>query len=336
MGNRGWAATGATATMAGLALLLTACGSSGSNTNAGAAYSGSGMGASPSSSAMAGPTATLTIKATSIGQVLTNARGDTLYWYAKDTKDGPSTCTGSCASAWPMVAGQAVAASGVKLAGQLGTVTDAGGARQATYNGYPLYTYAGDKTPGQTTGNGGLWHVISGSALTAASMSSTPATRAVTSAGGYSYGSGTAVTSSGSSSSGGSPLGPAAPGRVLKAVSRAVSSSGNSRARASVSQARASRANSPREPGWRTSSACRLVIKSCSSGLSIPVAVTLPGPCPDSLQFFWMQIATRGAQGTAKPPGPFDQAVNAPGDRTPRTPSGSRPCRSAHPGPAGP
>ena len=204
MGNRGWAATGATAAMAGLALLLTACGSSGSNTNAGAAYSGSGMGASPSSSAMAGPTATLTIKATSIGQVLTNARGDTLYWYAKDTKDGPSPCTGSCASAWPMVAGQAVADSGVKLAGQLGTVTDAGGAGQATYNGYPLYTYAGDKTPGQTTGNGGLWHVISGSALTAASMSSTPATRAVTSAGGYSYGSGTAVTSSGSSSSGGS------------------------------------------------------------------------------------------------------------------------------------
>jgi predicted lipoprotein with Yx(FWY)xxD motif len=199
MGNRGWAATGATAALAGLALMLTACGSSGSNTNAGAAYSGSGMGASPSSSAMAGPTATLTIKATSIGQVLTNARGDTLYWYAKDTKDGPSTCTGSCASAWPMVAGPAVAASGVKLAGELGTVTDAGGARQATYNGYPLYTYAGDKTPGQTTGNGegGVWHDITGSALTAAAgMSSPSATRSATSSGGgYGYGSGVPVGS---------------------------------------------------------------------------------------------------------------------------------------------
>src|SRR6201996_802516 len=199
MGNRGWAATGATAAMAGLALLLTACGSSGSNTNAGAAYSGSGMGASPSSSAMAGPTATLTIKATSIGQVLTNAQGDTLYWYSKDTKDGPSTCTGSCATAWPMVAGQAVAASGVKLAGELGTVTDAGGVMQATYNGYPLYTYAGDKTPGQTAGNGegGVWHDITGSALTtAAGMSSPSATRSATSSGGgYGYGSGVPVGS---------------------------------------------------------------------------------------------------------------------------------------------
>jgi predicted lipoprotein with Yx(FWY)xxD motif len=205
MRNRGRAAAGATAGMAGLALLLSACGSSGSNTNAGAAYSGSGMGASPSSSAMsgAGAAVTLSTKATSIGQVLTNAQGDTLYWYSKDTKDGPSTCTGSCASAWPMVAGQAVAGSGVKLAGELGTVTDAGGAMQATYNGYPLYTYAADKTPGQTTGNdeGGVWHVISGSALTAAAgMSSPSATKAVTSSGGYGYGSGTPITSSGSSS----------------------------------------------------------------------------------------------------------------------------------------
>ena len=211
MRNRGWAATGAATGVGGLVLLLAACGSSGTNTNAGAAYSGSGMGTSPSASSMPGAasgtgtkTVTLTVKATSSGQVLTNAQGDTLYWYSKDTKDGPSTCTGSCAAEWPMVEGHAVAASGVKLAGELGTVTDAGGAMQATYNGYPLYTFAGDKTPGQTTGNGGLWHVISGSALTAASMSSTPATRAVTSAGGYSYGSGTAVTSSGSSSSGGS------------------------------------------------------------------------------------------------------------------------------------
>lgn len=215
MRNRGWATTGA-AGMGGLALLLAACGSSGSNTNAGAAYGGSGMGTSPSASAVSGAgttsgmgskTVTLTIKATSIGKVLTNAQGDTLYWYSKDTKDGPSTCTGGCAAEWPMVAGHAVAASGVKLAGEVGTVTDAGGTTQATYNGYPLYTYAGDKTPGQTTGNdeGGVWHVISGSALTAAAgMSSPSAAKTVTSSGGYGYGAGTPITSSGSSSTSGS------------------------------------------------------------------------------------------------------------------------------------
>ena len=206
MRNRGWAATGAATGVGGLVLLLAACGSSGTNTNAGAAYSGSGMGTSPSASSMPGAasgtgtkTVTLTVKATSSGQVLTNAQGDTLYWYSKDTKDGPSTCTGSCAAEWPMVEGHAVAASGVKLAGELGTVTDAGGAMQATYNGYPLYTYAGDKTPGQTTGNGegGVWHDITGSALTAAAgMSSPSATRSATSSGGgYGYGSGVPVGS---------------------------------------------------------------------------------------------------------------------------------------------
>src|SRR6201996_6107516 len=232
MRNRGWAAAGAATGMGGLVLLLAACGSSGTNTNAGAAYSGSGMGTSPSASSMPGAasgpgakTVTLTIKSTSIGQVLTNAQGDTLYWYSKDTKDGPSTCTGSCATAWPMVAGQAVAASGVKLAGELGTVTDAGGVMQATYNGYPLYTYAGDKTPGQTAGNdeGGVWHVISGSALTAAAgMSSPSPTKTVTSAGGYGYGAGTPITSSGSSSAGSSsaskaPAAPAAPAKATTA-----------------------------------------------------------------------------------------------------------------------
>ena len=225
MRNRGWAAAGAATGMGGLVLLLAACGSSGTGTNAGAAYGASGMGASPSSSSMSGAgtasgtgskTATLTIKATPAGQVLTNAQGDTLYWYSRDTKDGPSTCTGGCAAEWPMVAGQAVAASGVKLAGELGTVTDAGGVTQATYNGYPLYTYAGDKAPGQTAGNdvGGVWHVISGSALTAAAGVSSPsATGSVTSSGGYGYGSGTPAGSGGSSSGGSSSGGSSAGGR---------------------------------------------------------------------------------------------------------------------------
>jgi predicted lipoprotein with Yx(FWY)xxD motif len=80
--------------------------------------------------------------------VLTDAQGDTLYFYSKDTKDGPSTCTGACVAAWPQVLGKAVAAPGVKFAGVLGSVTDAGGAIQATYNGYPLYTYKADMAPG--------------------------------------------------------------------------------------------------------------------------------------------------------------------------------------------
>jgi predicted lipoprotein with Yx(FWY)xxD motif len=208
MRNRGVGAAGAATGLGGLVLVLAACGSSGTNPNAGAAYSGSGMGATPSSSSMPGAgmtsgtgarTAALTIKNTKIGPVLTDAKGDTLYWYSKDTKDGPSTCTGACLAAWPAVLGQAVAAPGVKFAGQLGDVTDAGGAIQATYNGYPLYTYKDDMAPGQTTGNGagGVWHAITGSTLTAASsagMASATPTKAAGS-GGYGYGSGVPASS---------------------------------------------------------------------------------------------------------------------------------------------
>jgi len=50
----------------------------------------------------------------------------------------------------------------VRLPGKLGMITRPGGVRQVTLNGYPLYTYSGDKAPGQATGNGieGAWHVI--------------------------------------------------------------------------------------------------------------------------------------------------------------------------------
>jgi hypothetical protein len=48
------------------------------------------------------------------------------------------------------------------VTGTLGTITRPGGATQATYDGHPLYTYAGDTAPGQAKGNGlnasgGLW-----------------------------------------------------------------------------------------------------------------------------------------------------------------------------------
>lgn len=216
---RNWTVTGAAAGLGGLVLLLAACGGPNS-TNAGSAYGGPSLPATPASSPTSGTgaasgmgatTATLTIKTTTIGKVLTDARGDTLYTYAKDTKGGPSTCTGSCLAEWPRVLGKAVAASGVKLAGKLGSVTDPGGTIQATYDGYPLYTYAGDMAPGQITGNGAgaVWHVITGTILTAAmpagAMSSPAATQSSSGASGSSgassgygagYGAGTNVSSS--------------------------------------------------------------------------------------------------------------------------------------------
>ena len=174
---RGWAVTG----LGLLVPLLAACGPSA--TTPGSAYGTGSTSASPMTSASSGSaasmgasgtsagmakTVTLTIKTTKIGKVLADARGDTLYWYSKDMRNGPSTCTGGCLSAWPVVAGKPVAAMGIAFAGRLGQVTDAGGTVQATYNGYPIYTYSGDMAPGETAGNGvgGVWHVISGQYLT--------------------------------------------------------------------------------------------------------------------------------------------------------------------------
>jgi predicted lipoprotein with Yx(FWY)xxD motif len=128
----------------------------------------------------------LTVRKTSVGYVLATRAGQTIYWYARDVKgSGMSTCTGSCLTAWPAVTGVPAAAPGVQLAGKLGTITRPGGVVQATYNGYPLYTYAQDMSPGQALGNGvsGVWHVITGAVLSpspasaaAASLRDVPAT----------------------------------------------------------------------------------------------------------------------------------------------------------------
>ena len=111
----------------------------------------------------ASQTAALKVARTSAGTVLASSRGLTLYYYTEDKPgSGKSVCTGSCASAWPPLAAPVRAPAGVRLPGPLGMITRPGGLRQVTINGYPIYTYAGDKAPGQASGNGigGAWHVI--------------------------------------------------------------------------------------------------------------------------------------------------------------------------------
>src|SRR6185437_10212120 len=110
------------------------------------------------------PAVTGRLMATTIGgvRVLTNAKGFTLYWFAPDTP-GKSNCNGSCAAYWPPVIGKPPAGPGVT--GRIGTITRSDGKTQATYNGHPLYTYVGDTSPGQASGNninlnGGLWHEV--------------------------------------------------------------------------------------------------------------------------------------------------------------------------------
>ena len=161
--------------LAAAALVIAACGSSGS------------PGSTPTSTATSGAAASgSALKTATIGgaTVLTNAKGFTVYSFAPDTPT-TSKCTGSCATVWPPVKGPATAGAGVT--GKLTTITRSDGSVQASYNGHPLYTYTGDKAPGQATGNGlnvsgGVWHevTVSGAAAPAPSQSTT-------SGGGYGY-----------------------------------------------------------------------------------------------------------------------------------------------------
>jgi predicted lipoprotein with Yx(FWY)xxD motif len=165
-----WGATG----LAAIALALAACGSSASTSSAPATGTPAAAGGSASSSSGSGTT----LEARTIGgkQVLVNSKGFTLYWFAPDTPTS-SKCSGSCATYWPPVPGPATAGSGVT--GKIGTISRSDGTQQATYNGHPLYTYAGDSAPGQDKGNnlnasGGLWYdvPVSGSAAPATGSSS--------------------------------------------------------------------------------------------------------------------------------------------------------------------
>ena len=182
------------ATLAALALTVSACASSGSSSTAsstpaaaGSSSAASAAASSPAASASGG--ATLAVRTIGGQQVLTNSDGRTLYWFAPDTST-TSKCTGSCATYWPPVKGPATAGSGVT--GTLSTITRSDGTKQATYDGHPLYTYAGDTAPGQAKGNGlnvsgGLWYEMTVSGATPAAGASASASASKSSSGGYGY-----------------------------------------------------------------------------------------------------------------------------------------------------
>jgi len=162
-------------------LVIAACGSSSSTGN-----SGSGSGSSPAASAQAaGSGGALATGKVGSATLLTNAKGFTLYWFVPDTTTA-SNCNAACAKYWPPVPGPASAGSGVK--GTLGVITRSNGAKQATWDGHPLYTYVGDTSPGMAKGNnlnisGGVWHEIVLSGKGAPATQSSPS-----SSGGGAYG----------------------------------------------------------------------------------------------------------------------------------------------------
>jgi predicted lipoprotein with Yx(FWY)xxD motif len=91
---------------------------------------------------------------TSLGRILVDARGHTLYLFEKD-KNGKSACSGACAGAWPpLIATAKPRAAAGAVSSRLGTTKRADGRLQMTYNHHPLYTFVKDTKKGQANGEG--------------------------------------------------------------------------------------------------------------------------------------------------------------------------------------
>jgi predicted lipoprotein with Yx(FWY)xxD motif len=95
----------------------------------------------------------LALRHTSVGTILVNARGFTLYAFTRDARNTDACMKISgCVGIWPVVTTSAtpIAGPGVKRS-LIGSIAIGGGHRQVTYAGHPLYTYVADSAPGQTT-----------------------------------------------------------------------------------------------------------------------------------------------------------------------------------------
>jgi predicted lipoprotein with Yx(FWY)xxD motif len=151
--------------LAGLALVVAACGDSegGDDTTAAPTTTApaptTAAPATTPAPTTAAPTAGLAVASTGIGDVLVDGAGFTLYVFANDT-DGASVCYGDCETNWPPLYEDEVGTVGDGVDEALvGTTDRDDGTVQVTYGGHPLYRFAADSAPGDTNGQlvGDVW-----------------------------------------------------------------------------------------------------------------------------------------------------------------------------------
>ncbi|WP_239337140.1 hypothetical protein [Frankia sp. CiP3] len=131
-------------------------------TSLAACGSGSGQGQHDTPATQAAEPVAVKIADSSLGPILTDQDGRTLYAFAED-KNGTSTCTGQCVATWPALVSRTPVVAGTGTdKGLLSQVTRAEGTNQAVYGDWPLYLYVGDMGPGDVDGQGvdGVWFVI--------------------------------------------------------------------------------------------------------------------------------------------------------------------------------
>jgi predicted lipoprotein with Yx(FWY)xxD motif len=164
-------AAGLVSLVAPLALALLVVGCAGS---AGSGYS-SGPTGSTSQAGGSGGVAGVAVRTTSIGPVVVNGNGRTVYLFEKD-KNGTSACYDQCAKYWPPLITHGMPSTGAGAdPSLLGTSRRADGSEQITYANQPLYLYAFDTAPGDVNGEGSKEFGAEWDALTPAGQKIEPA-----------------------------------------------------------------------------------------------------------------------------------------------------------------
>jgi predicted lipoprotein with Yx(FWY)xxD motif len=120
---------------------------------------------SPPPKTASGKPATLGVESTSLGKILDDGQGRTLYLFQRDT-GSKSNCAGACATSWPPLTSAKPSVGKGASASMIGTTKRSDGKTQVTYNGHPVYRFSGDSSPGDTNGQGtnafgGLWYAVS-------------------------------------------------------------------------------------------------------------------------------------------------------------------------------
>lgn len=160
--------------LAALVLVVTACGDNGDGGDDAA-------GATPSVATSDAAAATVTVGSSDLGDILVDGEEMTLYVFDNDS-EATSACTGGCLSTWPPLVASVVTVADA-ITGELATFTREDGDSQVMVNGRPLYRYAPDSGPGDTSGQGvgGVWWVVGtdGTAITSTGQDTpTPTTSA--------------------------------------------------------------------------------------------------------------------------------------------------------------
>ncbi|MFF2387372.1 hypothetical protein [Agromyces sp. NPDC058104] len=156
--------------MAALGLVVALAGCTGGSGGSDTTTDDSGYGGETSTtteapdSGAASAGAALATADSSLGEIVVDGEGMTVYMFDTDTQGGDaSSCEGQCATNWPAVTTDSDDPEVEGVTGEVGTITGVDGSTQLTLDGWPLYTFAGDSAAGDTNGQGvnGVWWVLS-------------------------------------------------------------------------------------------------------------------------------------------------------------------------------